>query len=218
MTTDAPSLLDAIYTTRSIRRFRPDPVPDDVVARLIEAATRAPSGRNAQSWRFLVVKDAAVRARVGALYKEAWDEYSPPSRLAAITDPRERRRVESAYHLGAHMGDEPPVLVMVCAPREQTTSGAAQAGPAAVRTAGASIYPAVQNLLLAARAYGLGGCLTTIHLYREPQVKAALGIPDDVDTYALIPLGYPAQSFGPLRRKPVAEVAFLDRWGAPFAS
>ena len=217
MTTDAPSLLDAIYTTRSIRRFRPDPVPDDVVARLIEAATRAPSGRNAQSWRFLVIKDPAVRAKVGALYKEAWDEYSPPSRLAAITDPRERRRVESAYHLGAHMGDEPPLLVMVCAPREQTASGAAQAGPAAVRTAGASIYPAVQNLLLAARAYGLGGCLTTIHLYREPQVKAVLGIPDDVDTYALIPLGYPAQSFGPLRRKPVAEVAFLDRWGAPFA-
>lgn len=209
----APSLLDAIYTTRSVRYFKPDPIPDDVIAGLIEAATRAPSGRNAQSWRFLVVKDPAVRARLGAVYKEAWDEYSPPSRLAAVTDPRERRRVESAFHLGAHMGDEPPVLVMVCAPREQAASGA---GPTATRTAGASIYPAVQNLLLAARAHGIGGTLTTIHLYREAKAKEVLGIPEDVDTYALIPLGYPAQpnAFGPLRRKPVAEVAFLDRWGA----
>ena len=214
MTDHAPSLLDAIYTTRSVRRFRPDPIPDDVVAKLIEAATRAPSGRNAQSWRFLVVKDADVRAKLGAVYKEAWDEYSPPSRLAAITDPRERRRVENAYHLGAHMGDEAPVLVMVCAPKGDTSAGAS---PSATRTAGASIYPAVQNLLLAARAHGIGGCLTTIHLYREAKAKAVLGIPDDVDTYALIPLGYPAQpnAFGPLRRNLVSEVAYLDRWGAP---
>lgn len=209
-----PSLLDAIYTTRSVRRFRPDPIPDDVVAKLVEAATRAPSGRNAQSWRFVVVKDPGVRKQLGAVYKEAWDEYSPPSRLAAIADPRERRRVESAFHLGAHMGDEAPVLVMVCAPAEQAASGA---GSAATRTAGASIYPAVQNLLLAARAHGIGGCLTTIHLFREAKAKAVLGIPEEVDTYALIPLGYPAEpnAFGPLRRKPVGEVAFLDRWDAP---
>jgi nitroreductase len=112
------------------------------------------------------------------------------------------------------MGDEAPVLVMVCAPREQTDSGA---GPAATRTAGASIYPAVQNMLLAARAHGIAGCLTTIHLYREAKAKAVLGIPDDVDTYALVPLGYPAQpnAFGPVRRKPVGEVAFVDGWGTP---
>src|SRR5439155_22533793 len=133
-------------------------------------------------------------------------------------DPRERRRVENAFHLGANMGDEPPVLIVFCAPRAQTASGAAQANPMAVRTAGASIYPAVQNLLLAARAYGLGGCLTTIHLFREPQVKAVLGIPDDVDTYALVPIGYPAQPFGPLRRKPVEEVAFRDEWGTALTS
>lgn len=214
MTDQSPALLDAIYTTRSVRRFRPDPIPDDVVGKLIEAATRAPSGRNAQSWRFLVVRDAEVRRQLGAVYKEAWDEYSPPSRLAAITDPRERRRVENAYHLGSHMGDEAPVLVMVCAPAGDTSAGAS---PAAARTAGASIYPAVQNLLLAARAYGIGGCLTTIHLYREAKAKAVLGIPDDVDTYALIPLDYPTRpnAFGPLRRNPVAEVAYLDRWNAP---
>jgi nitroreductase len=205
-------LLDAIYTTRSMRRFRPDPIPADVLAKLVEAATRAPSGRNAQSWRFLVITDAEVRRQVGALYKEAWDEYSPPSRLAAVTDPRERRRVESAFYLGAHMADA-PALIMVCAPVEAAAAGAAASG--ATRTAGASIYPAVQNMLLAARAYGIGGCLTTIHLYREARVKAVLGIPDDVDTYALVPLGYPTDTFGSLRRKPVNEIAFRDRWGAP---
>lgn len=211
---EVPGLLEAIYTTGSVRYFRPEPIPDDVIVKLIEAGTRAPSGGNAQSWRFLVVKDPAQRARVGALYKEAWDEYSPPGRLAAISDPRERRRVESAYHLGAHMGDEPPVLVLFCAPRQQSAAGAA-AKPAATRTAGGSIYPAVQNMLLAARAFGIGGCLTTIHLFREAQVKAALGIPDEVDTYALVPLGYPVQPFTRLRRKPVSEVSYRDRWGEP---
>ena len=206
------SVLEAIRTTRSLRRFRPDPIPDQIVRELLEAATSAPSGGNSQSWRFVVIRDPEQRRRVGALYKEGWDEYSPPSRLAAITDPRERRRVESAYHLGAHMGDEAPVLVLFCAPRQQR-SGTASAF--ATRTAGASVYPAVQNLLLAARARGIGGCLTTIHLYREAEVKAALGIPEEVDTYALVPLGYPTDSFGPVRRKPVEEVSYLDRWGAP---
>ena len=206
------SAIEAIRTTRSLRRFRPDPIPDEVLRELLEAATCAPSGGNSQGWRFVVIRDPEQRRRVGALYKEGWDEYSPPSRLAAITDPRERRRVESAFHLGAHMGDEAPVLVMVCAPR-QGDGGDSGGG----RTLGASVYPAVQNLLLAARARGIGGCLTTIHLYREAQVKAALGIPEDVDTYALIPLGYPRDNFGRLRRRPVEEVTFLDRWGAPLA-
>jgi nitroreductase len=209
---DSPTLLEAIRTTRSLRRFRPDPIPDEVLRELLEAATSAPSGGNSQSWRFVIIRDPEMRRRVGALYKEGWDEYAPPSRLAGITDPRERRRVESAYHLGAHMGDEAPVLVLFCAPRPASVASAF-----AARTGGASVYPAVQNLLLAARARGIGGCLTTIHLYREAQVKAAVGIPDDVDTYALVPLGYPRDNFGPLRRKPVEEVSFLDRWGAPLA-
>lgn len=206
---DVPGLLEAIYTTRSIRRFLPDPVPDEVVAALIEAATRAPNGRNAQPWRFIAVRDPEMRRRVGAVYAAAWDEYSPPSRLAAARDPRERRRLESAYHLGAHMGDEPPLLVVVCAERER-----AGGVPLEARTHAATIYPAIQNLLLAARAHGLGGCLTTIHLAREADLKAVLEIPPDVDTYAIVPIGRPAQPHGPLRRRAVAEVTFLDRWGA----
>jgi nitroreductase len=208
-------LLDAIRTNRSIRRFRPDPIPDEVVAALIEAATRAPSGGNSQRWRFLAVRDPELRRRVGDLYRQAWGEYSPPGRLAAIADPRERRRVENAIYLSEHMGTEPPLLILVCAERAASPLPSEARARMELRTAGASVYPAVQNLLLAARAYGLGGCLTTIHLFREAEVKAVLGIPETVDSYALVPIGRPLDPFGPLRRRPVAEVAFLDRWGAP---
>jgi len=110
-------------------------------------------------------------------------------------------------------GSPPPGRRLDRAYAPDTAAAAGSAAP--VRTAGASIYPAVQNLLLAARARGIGGCLTTIHLFREAQVKAALGIPDDVDTYALIPLGYPRDNFGPLRRRPAREVSYRDRWGEP---
>jgi nitroreductase len=208
-------LFDAIESTRSLRRFRPDPIPDGILASILTAATQAPSGRNAQAWRFLVVRDPVPRRRIGDLYREAWAEYSPPGRLAAIADPRERRRVESAIHLSEHMGEEAPVLVLVCQPRDARPPANEIAARMNARTAGASIYPAVQNLLLAARAYGIGGCLTTIHLFREEQVKAALGIPADVDTYALIPLGYPLDNFGPVRRRPVADVTYADRWEQP---
>jgi nitroreductase len=121
-------------------------------------------------------------------------------------DPSRRRVMRSADYLAEHMGQEPPVLVLACIERSPGATGA-------THTAGASIYPAVQNLLLAARALGLGACLTTLHLRREAQVKALLGIPEHVDTYALIPLGYPATRHGPLSRRPVAEITSYDRWG-----
>jgi nitroreductase len=88
----------------------------------------------------------------------------------------------------------------------------------AARSRGASVYPAVQNLLLAARACGLGGCLTTAHLIYEDEIKAILGIPDHANTFALVPLGYPQDRFGPVRRRSVNEVTYLDRWGASFAA
>jgi nitroreductase len=197
------NLFEAMYTSRSIRRFKPDPVPDALLDRVLEAAIQAPNGTNAQTWRFLVVREPGLRRHLGELYRQGFREVYPSDRLANERDPNRRRVIRSADHLAEHMGDEPPVLVLVCAER---------APNAAPRGAGASIYPAVQNLLLAARALGLGGCLTTLHLRREPQVKALLGIPDDVDTYALIPLGYPASPPGPLRRRPVAELTHYDHW------
>ncbi|MBM4416865.1 MAG: nitroreductase [Chloroflexi bacterium] len=204
---DRLDLLETIYTTRSIRRFLPDPVPDEIVARLIEAATRAPNGRNAQPWHFIAIRDSHQRLAVGEVYRRAWDEYSPPSRLAAITDPRERRRVAGAFHLGATMGTEPPLLIVVCGPGGTSSFE--------MRTTAATIYPAVQNLLLAARAYGLAGCLTTVHLPREAELRPILGLPDEVATYAIVPIGRTTERFGPLRRRPVGEVTFAERWGQP---
>jgi len=206
-------LFEAIYTTRSLRRFRPDPIPKAVLRRLIEAATQAPSGRNSQPWRFLVVRKPDLRRRTGDLYREAFDEVYPAERLSAETDPELHRVMRSARHLAENMATEPPVLILICLER------APDAPPPTVlaaRTSGSTAYPAVQNLLLAARAHGVGGCLTTVHVRREAEIKDALGIPAQVDTYALVPLGYPLDRFGPLRRRPVEEVANADRWGEPF--
>jgi len=199
-------LLEAIYTTRSIRRFSPEPLPDELVERVLDAAIRAPSGGNSQTWRFVVVRDPTLRAQLGELYRQGFREAYPADRVQGEADPTRRRVIRSADYLADHMGSEPPVLVLLCLERSTDS-------PPPGRTAGSSVYPAAQNLLLAARGLGLGGCLTTLHLRREPQVKAVLGIPETVDTYALIPLGRPASPHGPLNRRPVREVTFLDRWG-----
>jgi nitroreductase len=201
------NLFDAMYTARSIRRFRPDPVPGALVHRVLESATQAPNGTNAQGWRFVVVRDPAKRRELGELYRQGFMEVYPADRLANERDPNRRRVMRGALHLAEHMGNEPPVLVLACVERAP--------GTAASQGSGASIYPAVQNMLLASRALGLGACLTTLHRRREAQVKALLGIPENVDTYALIPLGYPAAPFGPLRRRPVIEVTYDDHWGTP---
>ena len=201
-------LLDGLATTRSIRRFRPDPIPDELLRSVLKAATWAPSGSNTQAWRFVVVRDPDKRRQIGQLYRAAVFEFYSPERLASETDVARQRMNAGAIYLAEHIGTEPPVLVIFC--RE-----AASASPAGYRewTSGASIYPAVQNLLLAARASGLGGCLTTLHLRYEAEVKDLLGIPKSVDTCALVPLGYPRDRFGPLRRRPVEDVTYLDAWG-----
>jgi len=213
---DTVGLLEAMSTTRSIRRFRPDPIPDDLLHSVLEAATWAPSGSNSQSWRLVVVRDPEKRRRIGDLYRQGLSEFYPADRLASETDPARARMMTGSLYLGEHIGTEPPVLVLFCQARP---ASATATGPSGLRpwTRGSSVYPAVQNLLLAARAVGLGGCLTTVHLLHEPDVKAIVGIPDDVDTFALVPLGYPRDRYGPLQRRPVEEVAYLDAWGAPSA-
>jgi nitroreductase len=210
--TETIGLLEGMGTTRSIRRFRPDAIPDELLRSVLKAATWAPSGSNTQLWRFMVVRDPEKRREIGRLYSAAWNEFYPRDRLAAETDPARQRMMAGGTHLADHMGTEPPVLILFC----RDAVGMLQSGvPDRIR--GSSIYPAVQNLLLAARASGLGGCLTTMHLRYEAEIKALLGLPDGVETYALVPLGYPSQKFGPLRRRPVEEVAYLDPWGTNLA-
>lgn len=206
---DDARLFDIIATTRSIRRLKPDPVPDVLIRKVLEAGVCAPSGGNMQRWRFLVVRDPAIKATVGALYKRAWDEVVAPRYRAGEPAPgmdRERfhRMLAAAEHLAQHI-HEAPFWVVPCLQSENPT-----------RTAGSSIYPAVQNMLLAARALGLGATLTTLYLNLEKEAEAALGLPADWHSYAILPMGYPLGRFGPVRRTALADVVFEDRWGQTF--
>jgi len=201
-------LFEAMSTQRSMRRLKSDPVPDAVIRQILDLTICAPSGGNRQGWSFLIVRDQAKRARLGELYREAWGELMKAPYYAAASkappDSPAGRMLASARHLSEHM-DEVPVLVLACITLDP--------GARPTLTTGASIYPAVQNFMLAARALGIGTCLTTIHKYRDAQVKELLGIPDDVETAALIPVGYPLGKFGRPPRQPVEEVAHWDAWG-----
>jgi nitroreductase len=213
-------LFEAMYSARSLRRFKPDPVPDEVITRVLDAAIRAPSGSNAQGWLFVVVKDPEKRRRLGAIYQKGSklliQLYAERPRAAHFTDEQYRRFMSSVTYLFDHMG-EAPVLLLACLKSSPAPSGMSadvqSAMARAARTVGSSIYPAVQNIILACRASGLGTVLTTIHTFFEDEVKAVVGLPSDISTFALMPIGYPRGKFGPVRRLPVAEVACLDSYG-----
>ncbi len=204
--TEDLSAFETIRTQRAIRRFSNKPVPQEAITRIVEAATRAPSPGNRQSWHFLVIRDQEVKRRIGEYYWRATVEMRG---TAAGVQPASSATHQAADELAQHIG-EVPVLILVCV--DARPPGPASRG---TLTQGAAIYPAIQNLMLAARSLGLGTCLTTRYRYYEEEVKALLGIPANVETAALIPVGYPGEGkhFGGGRRMPVAEVTFYDRWG-----
>ncbi len=201
-----PGLFEIMRSTRSMRRLKPDPVPDDMIRQVLDAGVCAANGGNMQNWRFLVVQDPTVKAKVGALYKRAWDEQVGPKYRAGgpalgMTAERFARMLEAAQYLADHF-HEAPVWIVPCA--SSATHG---------RTAGSSVYPAVQNMLLAARALGLGATLTTLYLAFEQEAEAALGLPEGVHSYAILPIGYPMGKFGPVRRTALEQVVYRDKWG-----
>jgi nitroreductase len=218
-------VLEAIHSARAIRRFKPDPVPEAVLTEILDAAIRAPSAGNAQNWVFLVVRDAEQRRKLGVLYRKASDiasaMYAARGRPPHLTEEQFRRLMSSGSFLWDHLADAPVILVPC---QTQPKVPPPEALPPDVRARhleeqryverirGASIYPAVQNVILACRAFGLGTTITTNHIRCEDEVKAVLGVPDDVQTFALMPIGYPLDSFGPVVRRPVAEVVYADRW------
>jgi len=220
------NLFDAINTARALRRFKPDPVPDDVITKILEAGIRAPSGSNEQTWLFVVVKDAEQRKKIGEVYRKGGQIlmalYANRVKPEHMDQKQYDKLTASAFYLIDHMADA-PVLLLACLQPGQVGAQPAQIPPevaAAMRNlarmGGSSIYPAVQNIILACRAYGLGTCLTTIHMFYEDEVKAILGLPPEVQTYALLPIGYPTDKFGPIKRKPVKEVVCLDRYSNPW--
>ncbi len=209
MTEKNPDLFEIMRTTRSMRRLKPDAVPNELIRKILEAGTCAPSGGNMQRWRFLVVKDPKVKTTVGGYYKRTWDEIVSPRYRAGQPAPgsspeRFARMLDAAQYLADRI-HEAPVWIVPCLE-----------GAAPSRTAGSSIYPAVQNMLLAARALGLGATLTTLYLNFEKEVEAALGLPPDMHTYAILPIGYPIGRFGPVKRVPLEDVVYQDRWGQPY--
>lgn len=210
---EAFSLLEAIWTQRSIRRFNSDPVPDEVITRIIEAATRAPSRGNAQPWHFLVVRNAETKGRIGKHHQDSTAD-------GRKVDPSPERFSSPLYHASDYIVEhmnEVPVVILLCvnASAVSQLNGAAAKAPF---TGGASIYPAMQNLMLAARGLGLGTGLMTFYRNGEEPIKAMLGIPADVEIAALILAGYPGEGehFGGSRRKPVGKVTFYERWGQQY--
>jgi len=218
-------LLEAMYSARALRRLKPDPVPDEIIAKVIDAGIRAPSGADNQNWIFVVVKDAEKRARIGELYRKAgqvfMELYRDAPRPAHVSEKAYARMTASAAYLFEHL-HEVPVLLLACLnpPKMPPARGSlppemSNAGKIAPRLSGSSIYPAVQNIILACRAFGLGTVLTTGVTYLEDQLKAVLGLPPQIETYALLPIGYLVENhgYGPVRRMPVNQVTFLDSWG-----
>ena len=192
-------VFEAIHSQRAMRRLKIDPVPDELIWKVLDAAIRAPSGSNQQPWNFIVIGDPETKKRIGELYLDVWSSFQSGQ---PEPDPKTARIHSAADHLAHHMG-EAPVLILVTSNHSISSSA----------LGGSSIYPAVQNLLLAARALGLGTALTTLHRGREAQVKELLGIPEEVETAALIPLGWPEGRFGPTDRRPIEQVSYWDRWG-----
>ena len=207
----AEDVFETIQTTRAMRRLKPDPVPDELIRKILQAGVCAANGGNTQRWRFLVIKDPTIKKRVQVFYKRAFDEVVGPRYLSSAPPPgvtRERytRQHAAVEYLTDHF-HEAPVWIVACLDEGTATP---------TRSSGASIYPAVQNMLLAARALGLGSTLTTRHLLHEKEAEAALGLPPGVHSYAILPIGYPMGKFGPVGRGPLAEIVYEDRWGQPY--
>jgi len=224
MTTDADlptpvaglDVLEAIYTTRAMRRLKPDPIPPEVLRRILDAAIRAPSGGNSQGWSFVVVTDPDLRAGLARIYKPCVATIAQPGSPyyaalhaddAAVRTATEKL-VKSVLYLGNHLQDA-PAIVVAC-----LHTG----GRPPTLTSGSSIYPAVQNLMVAARAFGVGSTLTTIaNALHGQEIRDLLGIPPEVESVALIPLGYPQGRWGVAPRRPLSAVVFADRYGQGLA-
>jgi nitroreductase len=190
----------AIFTQRAIRRLKADPISDADLETILTAAARAPSGGNKQPWRFLAVRDKALKRQLAEWYVEAYWARREANGFSGPEDiPKEDSSGQAALHFSADAGNyaKAPVLVLVIA-----------------EYSGADLGGACQNLMLAARALGIGSTITSIGGIHEMDVHRLLGIPDGMDATCCVPLGYPEGNFGAAKRKPLSEIAFVDRFGA----
>jgi nitroreductase len=202
-------VFDVMHTMRAMRRLKPDPVPDELVFKILAAGQAAASGGNTQRWKFLVLKDTAKKKAVQGYYKKLFDEVVGPryasSPVPPGANPDSFKRQHSAVEYLTDHYHEAPIWIVACLEGDNPN-----------RTAGSSIYPAVQNMLLAARALGLGSTLTTRHTGYGKECDDAMGIPAGYKSYAILPIGWPMGNFGGLGRGPLSEVVYLDNWGQAY--
>lgn len=206
-------IFDVIYNTRAMRRIKPDPVPDELILKLIDAANQAPSGSNAQNARFIAVKDRGVKEQLAELNMRVFQAYiSPaggrPNELPHHPADKRARMLEAVRWQAEHFA-EIPVHIIACL---QTGPGPLRDTFSAGAGAGGSIWPGVQNLLLAARALGLAATPTTFAIADRAAAKEVLNLPEDIQPFALVPVGWPIGKFGPVSRRPVEEIMRWDRW------
>ena len=197
------SLGDAIYTQRSIRRLKPDPIPNEDLKAILEAAVKGPNGGNSQPARFVVLTDKEKIREFGALYKEAWWAKRRDQGWKSFEDlPKDGTSYRNAAQLAEDIKDAPCIVLAF---------GVGAGGGAL------SVVPATQNLMLAARALGIGSVPTTLHEEVMDRFYAMFDIPKDAKFHFCIPLGYPKGNFGPTTRRPAAEVTYLNAWNAPMS-
>jgi nitroreductase len=204
-------LFDVMYSMRAMRRLKPDPVPDELIVKVLEAGLQAPNGGNNQTWHFVVVKDMEMKKKVQVWYKKALDEVVGPRYATSAPPPgsdadRYHRQHLAVEYLTDHF-HEAPVWIVACIKGQSGLPS---------RMAGASIYPAVQNMMLACRALGLGTNLTTRHLVFAEETEKALELPEGVLSYAILPIGYPMGNFGTVTRGGLSEFVSFNRVGTPW--
>ena len=211
----ADDLYALLSTTRSIRRISDAPVSDEVLLRIMQAAVWAPSGGNRQPWRIIAVRDRVIKEKIGRLYAAEWEQYveynvakfegHPPAVVAQV-----REAYSGGTRLAETLADVPVLAMFVHDPSALYVTDADLGRHPVV--GGASLYPAVQNFLLAARAEGLGGVLTTLVCNRETQLRDILKFPTGWGVHAMVPLGYPKGNHGPITRASVEEMTSIDQW------
>lgn len=210
-------LYETMSTLRAVRRLRTDPIPDDVMERLLQAACWAPTGGNQQPWSIIVVTDPAKKQALKDVYEPQWAKYAVGyhERLKGLPEEeaeKRRRQASAGDYLAEHFHEAPAILVFCADPSRMAITDAKLDRISMV--GGGSVYPPVQNLMLACVAEGIGCTLTTLHCLREDEVKAALDIPDGWATVALVPIGYPVgKGHGPITRRSVAEMTYRDTFG-----
>ncbi len=213
-------LLEAMSTLRAVRRLKPDPIPDEVLERVLTAATWAPTGGNHQAWRIIAVQDPEKKRALAELYQPHWAAYVPQYEAALANAPkdvaeRSMRTLKAGTYLAENLQHVPVICVFCFTMQGITVTDAGLDRPSVV--GGGSIYPAVQNLLLAARNENLGCVLTTLLCVEEPAVKKVLNLPEDWYTAAAVPIGYPVGGgHGPITRKPIDKMVFKDGFGEPW--